>query len=81
MLTGTPGRRDWLANLVADPRATVALRDPARTVEATARVITDPARRSELVPLIWDAQPWYAQQPFTRSEWESGAPMVVLTPR
>lgn len=62
ILTGTPGPRDWLANLAADPRAVVRFRDPVREVEVSARVITDPAERRRLVPLIWAAQPWYAAQ-------------------
>lgn len=39
IITGTPGRRDWLANLNADPRLTLHLR--GRDIEATAKPVTD----------------------------------------
>ena len=47
-----PGRtRAWIHNLEADPRITVHLKGPiARAdLEGTARVITDPAERRELL--------------------------------
>jgi deazaflavin-dependent oxidoreductase (nitroreductase family) len=47
-----PGRtRAWLKNVEADPALTIHLKDPAVSadVEATARVITDPVERRELL--------------------------------
>lgn len=39
IITGTPGRRDWLANVIHDPRLIVHLGD--RDIEATATPILD----------------------------------------
>lgn len=79
VITGTPGTRGWLANLRATPEATLRFRDPARDVPVVAQVVTDPAERRRLVPLIWAAQPWYSEQPHSVADWVASAPMVVLT--
>jgi deazaflavin-dependent oxidoreductase (nitroreductase family) len=45
-ITGTPGRRAWLANLAADPRLTFHLkRGVAADLPATARIVSDEAER------------------------------------
>lgn len=79
VITGTPGTRGWLANLRATPEATLRFRDPARDVPVVAQVVTDPAERRRLVPLIWAAQPWYAARGHSVDDWVANAPMVVLT--
>lgn len=78
LITGTPGRRGWLANLQVDPNATVRFRDPAREVAVAARVVTDPVERRRLIPLIWQAQPWYAGQGHSLDAWVSDAPIVEV---
>lgn len=78
LVTGTPGRRDWLANLRADPRAAVRFRAPTREVQFEARVISDEGARLHLVPRIWRVQPWYAAQPYSLDEWVDSAPVVEL---
>lgn len=81
LVTGTPGIRNWLANLRADRRARLHLRNPGRVLDVLAEEVVDPARRRALVPEIWAAQPWYAQQPFSVEEWVAGAPMVTMRER
>jgi deazaflavin-dependent oxidoreductase (nitroreductase family) len=54
VISGTPvkGRtRAWLYNLAADPRITLHLKGPLATadLEGTARIVTDPAERRELL--------------------------------
>jgi deazaflavin-dependent oxidoreductase (nitroreductase family) len=45
-ITGIPGPRSWLANLMADPELTVHLKRKAHTdLQARAVVVTDPATR------------------------------------
>lgn len=80
LITGTPGPRHWLANVRADPHVQLHLREPKRDLAVVAEEITDRNRRVELVPLIWAAQPWYADQPFTMDEWVEAAPMISLSP-
>jgi len=50
----SPQTRGWIYNLMADPRMTIHVKDPAfaRDLPATARVITDEAERREIMPFI-----------------------------
>ncbi len=53
----SPRRRSWLANLDADPRLTLHLRDGAGSdLPATARVIEDESERRSIMPAI--ARAW-----------------------
>ena len=76
-ITGTPGPRDWLANLVADPSIVVHLKRHAHLdVAGRARAITDPVtRRHVLEHLTAD---WYrGQTPL--DDLIVSAPMVEVT--
>jgi deazaflavin-dependent oxidoreductase (nitroreductase family) len=58
-ISGMPRRRkrDWLANLEANPRFTLHLKGPVTAdLAATARVIADEAERREVLPHI--ARAW-----------------------
>lgn len=76
-ITGTPGRRDWFANLRANPELTVHLKQRvAADLPARAVVVGDEATRRWV--LTHAAATWY------RGEVEldrlvAGAPMVELT--
>jgi deazaflavin-dependent oxidoreductase (nitroreductase family) len=49
-LSGRPGRRDWYANLVANPEFTFHLKGPiSADLPAKARLITDPTERREVL--------------------------------
>ena len=52
--TPSPHTRGWLYNLMADPRMTIHVKDPAfaRDLPATARVISDETERREIMPFI-----------------------------
>jgi len=53
-LSGTPGRRDWYANIVANPELVFHLKQSARAdLPARARLVTDPAERREIVEGIF----------------------------
>lgn len=80
VVTGTPGPRDWLANLRREPGAVLHLRDPARDLPVTAQEVTGRSDRLRVVAEAWRLQPWYAEQPFSVEEWVAGSPMVVLVP-
>ena len=62
IMCGTPGRRDWLANLRADPALTLHLKENgvSADVSATAIEVDDPGFRRE----IWEhlATHWYRTQ-------------------
>ena len=49
-ITGTPGRRDWYANLVANPGFTFHLKESARAdLPARAAPVTDPEERQRVM--------------------------------
>lgn len=79
-ITGRPGfRRDWLANLVANPEFTVHLKqDVTVDVPAVAINITDEATRSEVLLRIltesWGTDPAEAEADLSR--WVEGSPLV-----
>ncbi|GLY07077.1 MULTISPECIES: nitroreductase/quinone reductase family protein [Actinoplanes] len=71
-LTGSPGARDWYANLVANPEFTLHLTDLDLAVRA--RPVTDPDERlqvfSELVPTLSWAD--------SLESWLAGSPLVEI---
>ena len=79
-ITGKPGRRrDWLANLVANPGFTLHLKrgvqaDPA----AAATEITDPDERAAVIYRIltesWNSPPEQVRS--TLNVWVEGAPLI-----
>ena len=60
-ITGTPGSRDWYANLVANPRFTFHLKQSVHAdLPATARPVLDLAERRHI--LSDPCMSWYHQQ-------------------
>lgn len=50
IITGTPGKRDWLANLVADPRLTFCLKESTQAeLPARAVPVNDPEEKRRLL--------------------------------
>lgn len=73
VITGTPGPRDWFANVLADPRVTVHV--AGMDLPGTARPVTDPAFRRRVMtdPMTF----WYSTQ--ARLEHlVADAPMVTV---
>jgi deazaflavin-dependent oxidoreductase (nitroreductase family) len=53
VISGLPGRRDWYANLVANPRFTFHLTGPVKAdLPAKARPITEPVERKALMERV-----------------------------
>lgn len=76
-ITGTPGRRHWLANLSAEPSMTVHLKRGARVdLTATARVVTDEVTRRAV--LTHPSAQWYREQT-TLDRLVAEAPMVEVS--
>jgi deazaflavin-dependent oxidoreductase (nitroreductase family) len=75
-ITGTPGRRGWLANLASAPGLVVHLKRHAHTdLPARATVITDPDLRRRV--LTHPSAAWYRRQA-TVDELVAGSPMVEV---
>jgi deazaflavin-dependent oxidoreductase (nitroreductase family) len=78
-ITGTPGKRDWYANLLADPAFTFHLKQSAAAdLAAHAAPITDPdARRAILARILAnigrsaDLDAWMADSPLVRVTFDS----------
>jgi deazaflavin-dependent oxidoreductase (nitroreductase family) len=73
-LTGSPGRRDWYANLKATPDLVVHVKrgDPV-DLPARARTIEDPAERREVFERLlsdtrYDLERWVARSPLAELE-------------
>lgn|SRR5690349_1212933 len=71
-LTGSPGRRDWYANLVAHPAFTLHLKD--QDLRVRGRPVTDPEERAavfgEIVPGLGGAG--------SLESWIEGSPLVEI---
>jgi deazaflavin-dependent oxidoreductase (nitroreductase family) len=69
-LTGTPGRRNWYANLKANPELVVHVkRGQQLDVPARARLIEDPAERRAVFERL---------RPGQVDAWTAGSPLVQL---
>ncbi len=77
-LSGTPGRRDWYANLQANPALLFHLKQSVQAdLPARARLVTDPAERRAVVEGIFrsgaasgDVESWVAGSPIAEVEFE-----------
>jgi deazaflavin-dependent oxidoreductase (nitroreductase family) len=63
VISGSPGRRDWYANLLADPHITFHLKGPVRAdLSAVARPITEPVERRQIMEEV--ARNWRVSDRF-----------------
>ncbi|GAA1647708.1 nitroreductase/quinone reductase family protein [Actinoplanes couchii] len=74
-LSGSPGRRDWYANLVAHPDFTVHL--PGLDLQARARPVTDPDERTQIFAEFVPGLSWAGSV----QSWIEGSPLVEIEPR
>ncbi|MGI9624917.1 MAG: nitroreductase family deazaflavin-dependent oxidoreductase [Acidimicrobiales bacterium] len=76
-ITGTPGRRDWYANLHANPTCTVHLKQKVKAdVRATALVVKDRETRTRVLEHL--EATWYREQGEGLETLLNEAPMVEL---
>jgi deazaflavin-dependent oxidoreductase (nitroreductase family) len=74
-ITGTPGRRDWYANLLAHPEFTFHLKHSVRAdLPATATPILDQARRRAIIAAIHRKLGGYRDL----EAWVEGSPLVAV---
>jgi deazaflavin-dependent oxidoreductase (nitroreductase family) len=71
-LTGSPGSRDWYANVLAHPDFTLHLKD--RDLPARARPVTDPEERARVFGEIVPALDWAG----SLESWITGSPLVEI---
>ncbi|MFI5495942.1 nitroreductase/quinone reductase family protein [Actinoplanes sp. NPDC051859] len=71
-LTGSPGRRDWYANLVAHPEFTLHLK--ALDLRVRGRLVTDPDERARVFAEIVPELSWAG----TTQSWIDGSPLVEI---
>lgn len=77
IITGTPGPRDWYANLLADPTCTIHLKERLRAdIAAVAHPVRDPAVRLEVFEHL--EATWYRNQGEDLETLLDEAPMVQL---
>jgi len=73
IVTGTPGRRDWYANVLADPKVVIETRHG--DLPGLARVVTDPEFRHRF--FMDRATGWYSTQSQLTALVEA-APMIEV---
>lgn len=77
VITGSPGRRDWFANLLANPDFTFRLKQSVQAeLPARARPITDPEDRRAVLSDV--AARWY-QEKADLQELVADSPLVEVT--
>lgn len=76
-ITGTPGTRDWYANLLGDPCFTFHLKESVQAdLPARARPVLDVAERQQI--LAAPEMTWYQQQVNSVEELVAGSPLVEV---
>lgn len=78
-LTGTPGPRDWLANLRASPALTFHVKEGASAdLPARGLVVDDPAERRRVMGAVMAHNSWFRAQRFDLEAWVAGSPLVEV---
>lgn len=78
-ITGTPGPRDWYANLLADPRMTFHVKEGASAdLPARAAPVLEPAERRRVMDAIRAANSWFRSQRHSIDEWVAHSPLVAV---
>ncbi|NTU79952.1 MAG: nitroreductase family deazaflavin-dependent oxidoreductase [Chloroflexales bacterium] len=79
-LTGTPGTRDWLANLRANPHFIFHIKEGARAdLAARGLIISDLAERRRIMGAVMASNSWFRAQHFDMEAWVAGSPLVEVS--
>lgn len=81
ILTGSPGKRSWYANLVANPEFTYHLKERIQAdLPATAKPITDEDERRSVLTRLKEVSAYRQGQPMDVVEdWVRGSCLVEVT--
>jgi len=75
-ITGTPGPRDWYANLLAEPRFIFHLKESVEAdVEALATPVVDPDERRRVLGVITER----VEATAPLDDWVARSPLVEVT--
>ena len=75
-ITGTPGPRDWYANLLAEPRFIFHLKETVKAdIEALAIPVFDPAERRRVLGVITGR----VEATAPLDDWVARSPLVEVT--
>jgi deazaflavin-dependent oxidoreductase (nitroreductase family) len=78
-ITGTPGPRDWYANLLADSRLIFHVKEGAQAdLPARAAPITDPAERRRVLGAVMSSNSWFSAQSYDLDAWVAASPLVEV---
>src|SRR5689334_12487745 len=78
-ITGTPGPRDWYANLLAEPRMVLHVKEGAQPdLPARATPIADPAERRRILAAVMRSNSWFRAQSYDLEAWVAGSPLVAI---
>ncbi|MEO7912068.1 MAG: nitroreductase/quinone reductase family protein [Roseiflexaceae bacterium] len=78
-ITGTPGPRDWYANLLAQPRLVFHVKEGAQAdLPAQATPITDAAERRRILDAVMHSNSWFTSQSYDLDAWVAASPLVEV---
>jgi deazaflavin-dependent oxidoreductase (nitroreductase family) len=78
-LTGTPGPRDWYANLLAQPRLIFHVKQGAQADLPTRAIpITDIDERRRIMGEVMRGNSWFRSQSYDLDEWVASSPLVEV---
>jgi deazaflavin-dependent oxidoreductase (nitroreductase family) len=78
-ITGTPGPRDWYANLLAQPQFVFHVKQGAQAdLPARALLITDAEERRRIMGEVMRSNSWFRSQSFDLDAWVASSPLVEV---
>ena len=78
-ITGTPGPRDWYANLLAKPRMIFHVKEGAHAdLPARATPITDVDERRRILGAVLRSNSWFRSQSYDLDAWVASSPLVEV---
>ena len=76
-ITGTPGPRDWYANLLVQPSMVFHVKEGAQAdLPARAIPITDATERRRILGAVMRGNSWFSAQSYDLDAWVAGSPRV-----